>query len=88
MAYDRDRAGVLVEEAAGWATSSKEAEGVMDKLEPLAGHFTEISGYVVSEVLIAVAKALQAGYFYGKYGFPEERIPTAFKDAFKEEGGE
>lgn len=88
MAYDKGRALALVDRAAEWATTTQEAEEAMNKLEPLAGHFTEVSGHMVSEVLIAVAKALQAGYFYGKYGFPEDNVPDVFKDAFEEEGGE
>jgi len=85
MSYDRDRAITLVKEAAAWAVDSSEAEEAMDKLEPLAGHFVEVSGLMVNEVLIMVAKSLQAGFYYGKYGFPEERVPEVFKNAFKED---
>jgi hypothetical protein len=83
--YSHDRAVSLVEEAANWAVNSKEIEGIRDKLEPLARYLTEVSGAMMSEVLIAVAKALEAGFYYGKYGFPEDRVPKAFKNALEEE---
>jgi len=84
MCYDHDRAVTLVEEVAAWAVDSSEADDALNKLEPLARHFVEVSGLMVTEVLIIVAKSLQAGYYYGKHGFPEERVPDAFKDAFQE----
>jgi hypothetical protein len=83
MKYDERRAIALIEEAAHWAISP-EVEPVRDKFEPLARYIAEVSELAVEKVLIMVEKALEAGYYYGKYGFPEDRIPDAFKDAFNE----
>lgn len=84
MEYNEDRAIALIEEAARWAVSP-EVNPVRDKFEPLARHIAEVSELAVEQVLIMVAKALEAGYYYGRYGFPEDRVPDVFRDAFREE---
>ena len=84
MSYDHDRATALVDEAAYWAVNNPEVEAIRDKFEPLSIHFAEVSNLAIEQVLITVAKALEAGFYFGKYGFPEDRVPDAFKKAFKE----
>lgn len=85
MSYNQDRATALIEEAAQWAVTNPEAEGVRGKFKPLTYHIAEVSELVVEKVLIMVAKALEAGYYYGRYGFPEDRIPEEFRKAFEED---
>jgi len=87
MDYDRERGTALAEEAAGWAVNSEEASDFLDEMGPLAYHFAELSGLMASEVLITMAKALQAGYYFGKYGLPEDRVvvPEVFDNAFEGE---
>jgi hypothetical protein len=71
MAEDKSTLA-LVEEAGEWAADQ---DALHKKIKPLAEHFTEVSGACVTQVLIAVAKALECGIYLGKFGFPGERTP-------------
>lgn len=80
-----DRTQALVDEAAAWAVDHPELHA---KVKPLAEHFAEVANLMFAEAMIMMAKALEAGIYFGKFGFPEDRVPDAFKDAFKEGGDE
>jgi hypothetical protein len=90
MTGDKARVQALVEEAAGWAINQDELHM---KIKPIAEHFTQVASLegltsaMFAEVMIAVAKALEAGIYFGRFGFPEDRIPDAFKDAFEDNHG-
>lgn len=75
----------LAEKIAKWAVEDPEVSSIVEQTKPLVYHFYEVSGQCVQEVLIAVAKALIAGYYLGRYGFPKEEVPEVFEEAFKEE---
>lgn len=75
----------LVRDIASWAADQT---GLHWKVRPLAEYFAEASNAMTKEVLIAVAKAIEAGIYLGKFGFPDERteLPDAFKGIVDEDG--
>ena len=88
---ENSKAVALIEEAGIWAAEDHELH---QRIYFLAEHFaTEhllseeietVTREMLHEVMVITAKALETGIYIGKFGFPSERVPDAFKKALEE----